>query len=123
ERRYMNIESLDIERYGLGLMAPEDRSAFEQALSESSVLQKDFADAGNALSNMFVRLAEGTPAPDDDVKGMILAAIREPAGFDHPEVLEGPVVALTPGIISEAQPYAAGTGTTRSLGKRITLLL
>jgi hypothetical protein len=118
----MNDPALEIQRYNFGLMMPDEQAAFEDAISNSSDLQKEFQKSGDALYGMYVSLSEGMPTPGKEIKEILLAKISEKER-DRATFLAGGIlaasIAMIPSEIPDASPISTG-GNSPSLSGKVT---
>jgi anti-sigma factor ChrR (cupin superfamily) len=67
-----NETALEIERYHLGLMTPDEEVAFEHRVRKSSELSGALREQGDALTAMYEDLAKGMPAKRKELKEQFL---------------------------------------------------
>ena len=63
DQKSMTDSALDVQRYELGLMTPDEAVAFEHGLSKSPDHRKEFDEANEALTALYEKLSAAMPAP------------------------------------------------------------
>ncbi len=71
----MNDPALEVQRYQMGLMTPDEEVAFEHAARKSSELSTELQSAGDSLTAMYENLAKDMPLPRKELKSMIMGQI------------------------------------------------
>src|SRR5690349_5114324 len=118
----MSDSSLNIQRYNSGLMTPKEAAAFERAVEKSPELQAEFDKVGDTLLSMYKRISEGMPAPDSEIKDILLSKITEDSGKRGAALLAtGGAIALTPDVLSDSSLPIEGT-KVRSLASSKTVV-
>ena len=118
----MSDSSLNIQRYNSGLMTPKEAAAFERAVEKSPELQAEFDKVGDTLLSMYKRISEGMPAPDSEIKDILLSKITEDSGKRGAALLAtGGAIALTPDVLSDSSLPTEGT-KVRSLASSKTVV-
>ena len=64
--------ALDVQRYHLGLMTPDEEVAFEHAVIKNVELRNEMEEAGEGLAALYISLAKDMPHPRKGLKKSIL---------------------------------------------------
>ncbi|MEP7233715.1 MAG: cupin domain-containing protein [Ignavibacteriota bacterium] len=70
-----NDIALQVQRYHLGLMTPDEAVAFERAAAASPEIAEELRQAGDGLTSLYENLAKDLPSPRKALKNKILAEI------------------------------------------------
>ena len=73
----INDPELEVQRYQLGLMTPDEEVAFEHGLSKDAVSLEELRKSGDGLTAMYEGLAKGMPNPRKDLKRKLLDSLSE----------------------------------------------
>src|SRR5579872_177992 len=117
----MSDSSLNIQRYNSGLMTPAEAAAFEHAVEKSPELQAEFDKVGDTLLSMYRRFSEGMPAPDAEIKDILLSKITEDSRKRGAALIAtGGSILLTPDVLSDSAHSTEGR--IRSLANSKTFI-
>jgi hypothetical protein len=118
----MTKSALEVQRYDLDLMTPIERAAFERTLSSSQDLQKEFWSAGDALSGLYTRLAEGMPEPRKELKDILLSKIADNSSNDRAAIISGGALGMIPSALSDGA-VGGGISSENSFPKKVLTIL
>ncbi len=77
EQEHINDTALQVQRYQLGFMTPDEEVAFEHALAKSSDLREELEKTGDGLTSLYENLAYDMPLPRKELKANIISKIAE----------------------------------------------
>ena len=77
-----NDPALQVQRYHLGLMTPDEEVAFEHAVAKSGEFREEMEEAGEGLTAFYTALAKDMPQPRKELKKKIL---EKASGETHME--------------------------------------
>lgn len=80
----MNDSALEVQRYKLGMMTPDEEVAFERSISKSQEKREELQKANEGLTAMFDGLGKDMPAPRKSLKKEIIKKIGETSSFEIP---------------------------------------
>jgi len=72
ENKNRNDPALEVQRYQLGLMTPDEEVAFEHAVAKSTELRDELEKTGEGLTSLYENLAKDMPIPRKELKKKIL---------------------------------------------------
>jgi len=75
ENEHINDAALEVQRYQLGLMTPDEEVAFEHAAVKSIEHKEEMLEAGEGLTSLYENLSQDMPSPRKELKTKILEKI------------------------------------------------
>jgi hypothetical protein len=82
EQGNMNDTALEVQRYIMGLMTPDEEVAFEHSAAKSEEIRQELEKSGNGLTTLYDNLSKDMPRPRKDLKHKIIGKITETSMTD-----------------------------------------